>query len=185
MATSLASPAGRWAGEAGSTSKALGRRSVSSSAAGAACLPGLAPRPGLPLTSGPPATPLPASPVGPPTNRGPRKNHERPQVCRIREGEEVRPSPHPSRLPRPRDPAAEDRTIRLAKRRGKAAGDGENKADKETRKPRSGRPVTGRALQAAVKGEQLSGPTKQRILRAVNHLLEQKKQDKIDLRALF
>jgi hypothetical protein len=79
----------------------------------------------------------------------------------------------------------EDRAIRLAKRRGKAAAEGEAKTDKETRKTRSGRPVSGRTLDTALAGGQLSGPTKQRILRAVNHLLEQKKQDKIDLRALF
>jgi hypothetical protein len=79
----------------------------------------------------------------------------------------------------------EDRSIRLAKRRGKAAADGENKAEKETRKARSGRPVTGRALEAALKGGTIPGPTKQRILRAVNHLLEQKKQEKVDLRTLF
>jgi hypothetical protein len=78
----------------------------------------------------------------------------------------------------------EDRVIRLAKRRAKAA-EGDNKAPKETRKTRSGRPVTGRALDAALKGGQISGPTKQRLLRAINHLLEQKKHDKIDLRALF
>jgi hypothetical protein len=45
--------------------------------------------------------------------------------------------------------------------------------------------VTGRALDAALTGGQISGPTKHRILRAINHLLEQKKHDKIDLRALF
>ncbi len=80
----------------------------------------------------------------------------------------------------------EDRAIRLNKRRAKgAAGEGGENAPKETRKPRTGRPVTQRAIDAAVKGGQLSGPTKTRILRAVNYLLEQKKQEKIDLRALF
>jgi hypothetical protein len=81
----------------------------------------------------------------------------------------------------------EDRAIRLAKRRGRAGGgaEGEEKAPKETRKPRSGRPVTSRALDAAVQGGSLPGPTKHRILRAVNHLLEQKKQEKTDFRALF
>jgi hypothetical protein len=78
----------------------------------------------------------------------------------------------------------EDRAIRLAKRlaRGREGGEG---APKETRKPRSGRPVTGRALQAAMKGGDISGPTKTRILRAVNHLLEQKKQELVDLRSIF
>jgi hypothetical protein len=78
----------------------------------------------------------------------------------------------------------EDRTIRLAKRRARRAESAEGVA-KETRKPRSGRPVTTRALAAAMGGGQLSGPAKTRILRAVNHLLEQKKQEKVDLRTLF
>jgi len=80
---------------------------------------------------------------------------------------------------------SEDRAIRLAKRRAKGGGEGDDKAPKETRKARSGRPVTGRALDAAVKGGSISGPTKHRILKAVNYLLEQKKQDKVDLRTLF
>jgi hypothetical protein len=78
----------------------------------------------------------------------------------------------------------EDRAIRLNKRRGKAAEGGEG-APKETRKARSGRPVTDRAIQAALTGGAVSGPTKTRILKAVNHLLEQKKQEKVDLRLLF
>ena len=78
----------------------------------------------------------------------------------------------------------EDRAIRLNKRRAKAGEGGEN-APKETRKARSGRPVTDRAMQAALSGGDVSGPTKNRILKAVNHLLEQKKQEKIDLRVLF
>jgi hypothetical protein len=40
-------------------------------------------------------------------------------------------------------------------------------------------------MRAAVEGGDLSGPTKTRILRAVNHLLELKKKDKVELRALF
>jgi hypothetical protein len=80
----------------------------------------------------------------------------------------------------------EDRLIRLNKRRAKAGGgEGGENAPKETRKARSGRPVTHRALAAAMGGGELSGPTKTRILRAVNFLLELKKQEKIDLRALF
>jgi hypothetical protein len=78
----------------------------------------------------------------------------------------------------------EDRTIRLAKRRARSAESAEG-VEKETRKPRSGRPVTTRALAAAMSGSQLSGPAKTRILRAVNHLLEQKKQEKVELRTLF
>jgi hypothetical protein len=78
----------------------------------------------------------------------------------------------------------EDRTIRLNKRRARTAEASEGVA-KETRKPRSGRPVTDRAMQAALNGGDLSGPTKTRLLRAVNHLLEQKKLEPVDLRALF
>jgi hypothetical protein len=78
----------------------------------------------------------------------------------------------------------EDRLIKLNKRRARAAEGGEG-APKETRKPRSGRPVTHRALDAALKGGKLSGPTKTRLLLAVNHLLELKKQEKVELRALF
>lgn len=79
----------------------------------------------------------------------------------------------------------EDRAIRLAKRlaRSGTAEGGETK--KETRKPRSGRPVTRRAMHAALWGKFISGPTKTRILKAVNALLELKKAEKVDLKALF
>ena len=77
----------------------------------------------------------------------------------------------------------EDREIKLSRRRAKGA-EGEGKP-KEERKPRSGRPVTPRAMAAALSGGAISGPTKSRILRAVNHMLEQKKAEKVDLRALF
>jgi hypothetical protein len=80
----------------------------------------------------------------------------------------------------------EDRIIKLNKRRArKAASDGADNAAKETRKPRSGRPVTPRAFDAALRGSELGGATKTRILRAVNHLLDLKKEEKVDLKALF
>jgi hypothetical protein len=80
----------------------------------------------------------------------------------------------------------EDRGIKLKKRQARAAADGAaTTGDKETRKPRSGRPVTHRAIDAALVGKAVSGPTKTRILKAINHLLELKKQEKVDLRALF
>lgn len=56
---------------------------------------------------------------------------------------------------------------------------------KEVAKPRSGRAVTQRSLDSALAGTAVSGPTKQRILRAVNYLLEQKKKDKVELKTLF
>ena len=77
----------------------------------------------------------------------------------------------------------EDRGLKLDRRRAKKVEGGEKK---EVAKPRSGRPVTPRALNAAMTGSAtVSGPTKQRILRAVNFLLEQKKKDKVELKTLF
>jgi hypothetical protein len=92
---------------------------------------------------------------------------------------------------------AEDRLLKLARRRAKSGGGapaegakeggegGEKKAPEAPRKPRSGRPITPRALHAAMNGGPLSGPAKSRLLRAVNYLLEQKKAEKVDLKALF
>jgi hypothetical protein len=79
----------------------------------------------------------------------------------------------------------EDRAIRLAKRRGRKGDAAEGGPAKETRKPRSGRPVTRRAIHAALWGRFVSGPTKTRILKAVNTLLELKKAEKVDLKTLF
>lgn len=76
----------------------------------------------------------------------------------------------------------EDRKLRLEKRLAKKAEGGEKK---EIAKPRTGRPVTNRAIEAALAGKPLTGPQKQRILRAVNHLLEQKKAEKVELKNLF
>src|SRR4051794_28673818 len=66
----------------------------------------------------------------------------------------------------------EDRRVKLEKRQAKS-GDApaEGAAKKDLPKPRSGRAITPRALEDAMKGGKISGPTKQRILRAVNYLL--------------
>jgi hypothetical protein len=80
----------------------------------------------------------------------------------------------------------EDRAIRLAKRTARKAEDpAKKKEGLAANKPRTGRPVTQRAIDAAIAGKQISGPQKTRFLRAINHLLEQKKQDKVELTALF
>lgn len=80
----------------------------------------------------------------------------------------------------------EDRAIRLAKRIARKSEDGGKKKEGlAAQKPRTGRPVTERAISAALSGKGVSGPMKTRILKAVNHILEQKKQEKVDLRALF
>lgn len=79
---------------------------------------------------------------------------------------------------------AEDRAIRLAKRQSKGASD-DKKPEAASKKPRSGRPVTPRALSAALTGGALSGPQKTRLLRAVNAVLEQKKLGAAELSQLF
>ena len=80
----------------------------------------------------------------------------------------------------------DDRKIKLGKRKKKGDDAPAKPAEGEKpAKPRSGRPVTPRALESALKGGTISGPTKQRILRAVNYLLEQKKKDKVELKTLF
>ncbi len=81
----------------------------------------------------------------------------------------------------------EDRAARLAKRKAKggdaAAAGGDEKA--APKKPRSGRPVTQRVINAAQAGKPVPGPAKTRLVRAINHLLAQKKKEAVDLRALF
>jgi hypothetical protein len=80
----------------------------------------------------------------------------------------------------------EDRALKLSRRLARKSEDAPKKKDGEAqKKPRSGRPVTDRALQAALTGKTLSGPAKTRILRAVNAVLEQKKLAKVELSALF
>ena len=78
----------------------------------------------------------------------------------------------------------EDRALRLAKRSAKGD-DKKAPADGEKKKPRSGRPITPRTIDAALSGKPLSGPIKTRLLRAVNKLLEQKKQEQVKLDVLF
>ena len=80
----------------------------------------------------------------------------------------------------------EDRGIRLTERRARHAEDPPPKVEGQKRtKPRSGRPVTERSLNAALKGTTITGPQKTRMLRAINRILEQRKQQPIELRVLF
>ncbi len=78
----------------------------------------------------------------------------------------------------------EDRAIRLTKRLARKSEDAAKKKV-ETKKPRSGRPVTERALAAAIAGKLVSGPTKTRLVKAINKVLEHKKQEPTTLKALF
>lgn len=79
----------------------------------------------------------------------------------------------------------EDRAVRLARRAAKKNEDSSDEKKESGPKPRSGRPVTERLVTAASTGKGVTGPAKTRLLRAVNHILEQKKQELVDLRALF
>jgi hypothetical protein len=80
----------------------------------------------------------------------------------------------------------EDRAARLKKRqaRGTDAAPAVEGAP-PTPKRRSGRPVTPRLLSSALEGKPVTGPAKTRLLRAVNRILEQKKQEPVALKALF
>ncbi|MBX3128273.1 MAG: hypothetical protein KF718_16230 [Polyangiaceae bacterium] len=77
----------------------------------------------------------------------------------------------------------EDRRLKARKKAGSESAPAEEGA--KPRKPASGRPVTPRLVTAAEGGKPISGASKTRLLRAVNRILEQKKKDPIDLRALF
>ena len=79
----------------------------------------------------------------------------------------------------------EDRAKRLARRQAKKSEAKPVEGAEKPTKPRSGRPATGRALAAAAAGKVVSGPTKNRLLRAVNRVLEQKKKSVTDLKSLF
>jgi hypothetical protein len=68
----------------------------------------------------------------------------------------------------------EDRSIKLAKRRAKA-GD-ESAKELAAKKPRSGRALTRPTLERALRGDSLSRKQRGRLVRAVNAVLESKKQ---------
>lgn len=80
----------------------------------------------------------------------------------------------------------EDRAIKRSKSKAKgaapaAAAEGAEKP----KKPTSGRPITERLVEAAQAGKPIAGPAKTRLLRALNAILAQKKQDAVDIRAIF
>jgi|SRR5690606_1737652 len=80
----------------------------------------------------------------------------------------------------------EDRRAKLAKRN--ASGDKPAPAadaDAKPAKPRSGRPVNAVLLRRLEAGGKVSGPAKQRLVRALNHILAARKKDPVELRSLF
>ncbi len=78
---------------------------------------------------------------------------------------------------------SEDRAIRLKQRQARKSEDG--KKPEGLDKPRSGRVVTPISVDRALRDEDISGPQKTRILRAVNRILEQRKKEPVKLDALF
>jgi hypothetical protein len=78
----------------------------------------------------------------------------------------------------------EDRAIKLLLR-NKKKDENAKKEEGDRPKPRSGRPVTGPMIDRAIKGDDLSGAAKTRILRAVNAVLKQKKKQEASLADLF
>jgi hypothetical protein len=79
----------------------------------------------------------------------------------------------------------EDRAIRLAKKRGAKAEGEDKEKTKNAGKPRSGRPLTPVGLGKIFGGKPVTGPTRTRVLRAVNAILERRKKDKVELAAIF
>ena len=79
----------------------------------------------------------------------------------------------------------EDRKNKLLRRTAKKAETKPAEGAEKPAKPRTGRPATGRLLEAATAGKPVSGPAKTRLLRAVNRVLEQKKKSPAELKALF
>ena len=81
----------------------------------------------------------------------------------------------------------EDRKLKFAKRKGKdgAAPPAPAEGAPKPNKPRSGRPITPRLIDAASNGKSVAGPAKTRLLRAVNRILEQKKKPAVDLKSVF
>lgn len=78
-----------------------------------------------------------------------------------------------------------DRAIRLVKKQGaKAEGELKEKA-KNAGKTRSGRAINVVSLNKIYTGKPVTGPTRSRVLRAVNAILEARKADKVELTALF
>ena len=79
----------------------------------------------------------------------------------------------------------EDVALKVAKAKGNEEGKAKGNEEAKAKKPRSGRAITPRLITSAKEGKKVSGAAKTRLLRAVNRVLEQKKKDAVDLRALF
>ena len=79
----------------------------------------------------------------------------------------------------------EDRIAKAAKRSAKASDKPADASAEKPAKPRSGRPVNAVLLRRLEAGGKVSGPAKQRLVRALNHILAARKKDAVELRSLF
>ena len=79
----------------------------------------------------------------------------------------------------------EDRTLKVLKSKAKGGDEAAKTAITDKGKPRSGRPVTKPTLDAALRGDKITGAAKTRITRAVNALLVAKKKPEVTFRDLF
>ncbi len=73
----------------------------------------------------------------------------------------------------------------LAKKAAMKAGKVEKDDAVMKSKPRSGRPVSLPQVEKAMRGETISGPTKTRLVRAVNAILTGRKKPEVGFRDLF
>ena len=79
---------------------------------------------------------------------------------------------------------AEDRVL-IAKKSAIKAGKAEKDEAVSKAKPRSGRRVTQPSIDRAIAGTTVGGPTKTRIVRAVNAILVARKKPEVTFRDLF
>ncbi len=80
--------------------------------------------------------------------------------------------------------SGEDRRL-MAKKSAIKAGKAEKDEAVTKAKPKSGRRVTQPSIERAARGEAISGPAKQRIVRAVNTILAGRKKPEVGFRDLF
>ncbi len=76
----------------------------------------------------------------------------------------------------------EDRAVKLAQRQARKK---DVKRVAGSPKPRTGKAISAATINREFAGITISGPTKQRLLRAVNHILEQRKLAVVALGDLF
>lgn len=79
----------------------------------------------------------------------------------------------------------QDRAIKLLKTQAKGGSEAAKTKLGENKEVRSGRAVAAPTLNYALEGKPITGPSKTRILAAVNHILTTKKKPAVTLKDLF